>query len=84
MDGVGDNTDAFPEDASETSDTDEDGIGDNSDICPGGNDLIDVDSDNIPDYCDLLVDSDGDGFDDALSLVSSLSPFTGLVFSSFS
>ena len=66
MDGVGDNTDAFPEDASETSDTDEDGIGDNSDICPGGNDLIDVDSDNIPDYCDLLVDSDGDGFDDAI------------------
>ena len=31
-----------------------------------GNDTIDVDEDGIPDFCDLLVDSDGDGYDDAI------------------
>ena len=33
-DGVGDNSDAFPGDASETLDTDGDGVGDNSDAYP--------------------------------------------------
>ncbi|MEC8242749.1 MAG: thrombospondin type 3 repeat-containing protein [Candidatus Thermoplasmatota archaeon] len=65
-DGVGDNADAFPEDSNETTDTDSDGVGDNADICPGGDDLIDVDNDGLPDYCDILVDSDGDGYDDAI------------------
>ena len=41
-------------------------MGDNADICPGGDDLIDIDEDGTPDYCDLLVDSDGDGIDDAI------------------
>ena len=65
-DMVGDNADAFPNNANESSDSDEDGIGDNADICPGGDDLVDTDNDQIPDYCDLLVDSDGDGFDDSI------------------
>ena len=43
-------------------------MGDNSDICPGGDDLIDIDEDGIPDYCDLLVDSDGDGIMMMLSM----------------
>ena len=66
MDGVGDNSDAFPNDVNETLDSDTDGVGDNADICPGGDDLVDVDNDGLPDYCDLLVDSDGDGYDDAI------------------
>ena len=65
-DGVGDNSDAFPNDSNETTDTDGDGVGDNSDICSGGDDLIDADGDSIPDFCDLLVDSDGDGVDDEI------------------
>ena len=66
MDGVGDNTDAFPSDANESVDSDGDGIGNNADICPGGDDLTDADNDGVPDYCDQLVDSDGDGYDDAI------------------
>ena len=34
MDGVGDNADAFPNDPTETVDTDGDGVGDNSDAYP--------------------------------------------------
>ncbi|MAY13585.1 MAG: hypothetical protein CMB21_07310 [Euryarchaeota archaeon] len=66
MDGVGDNADDFPNDANESLDSDGDGVGDNTDICPDGDDLIDADEDGIPDNCDQLVDSDGDGFDDAI------------------
>ena len=33
-DGVGDNSDAFPNDVSESSDSDGDGVGDNSDAFP--------------------------------------------------
>ena len=47
MDGVGDNSDAFPNDANETVDTDGDGIGNNADICPGGDDLTDADNDGF-------------------------------------
>ena len=65
-DGVGDNSDAFPDDSNETTDTDGDGVGDNSDICSGGDDLIDADGDSVPDFCDPLVDSDGDGIDDEI------------------
>lgn len=33
-DGVGDNTDAFPDDPNETVDSDSDGVGDNADLYP--------------------------------------------------
>ena len=33
-DGVGDNTDAFPDDSSESVDSDGDGVGDNADLYP--------------------------------------------------
>ncbi len=59
-DGVPDETDAFPLDASETRDTDDDGIGDNADT--------DDDGDGTPDTTDAFpldptesVDTDGDG-----------------------
>ena len=34
IDGVGDNSDAFPDDSSETLDSDGDGVGDNTDAYP--------------------------------------------------
>jgi len=34
------------------ADADLDGICDNDDICPGGDDALDADSDGIPDFCD--------------------------------
>jgi len=49
-DGVGDNSDAFPNDPSESADSDGDGIGDNSDLFP--NDPLET------------IDSDGDGAGD--------------------
>jgi endonuclease I len=60
----GNNSDLFPNDASECIDSDGDGFGDNADLCPGFNDTIDVDSDNISDGCDDFIDSDGDGIID--------------------
>jgi hypothetical protein len=68
---VGDNADAFPNDASETMDSDGDGIGDNSDSHPFINNFLDSDGDEIPDLQDAFpadltqwVDSDGDGYGD--------------------
>ena len=71
-DGVIDTSDAFPLDATETTDSDGDGIGDNTDTCPNdaGNDadgdLVCGDVDNCPltSNADQL-DSDGDGVGDA-------------------
>jgi len=40
--GVGDNADAFPQDASEWADTDGDGIGDNQDLVDNGSCLVRV------------------------------------------
>lgn len=57
----GNNSDSLPNDPSECNDSDGDGIGDNSDLCPGFNDTIDVDLDNISDGCDDFIDSDNDG-----------------------
>ena len=37
-----------------------DGTSDAEDICPGGNDSIDLDLDSIPDYCDESVESYND------------------------
>ncbi|MBT4059347.1 MAG: hypothetical protein HOE69_03470 [Euryarchaeota archaeon] len=57
----GNNSDSLPNDPSECNDSDGDGIGDNSDSCPGFDDAIDVDSDNVSDGCDDFIDSDNDG-----------------------
>ena len=65
-DGVGDNSDVFPDDANETMDTDGDGVGDNGDTDADNDTVLDVDEDsNSTLDCQLLVDCDGDGFDDA-------------------
>lgn len=42
-----------------TTDTDNDGVFDCIDVCPGSNDLADLDNDNIPDGCDDDIDGDG-------------------------
>ena len=74
---MGDNTDAFPADDSEWTDTDSDGVGDNSDDClnelaclcsPGCPDR-DVDGiantlDLFPNDPDEWSDEDGDGYGD--------------------
>ena len=49
-DGIGDNSDVFPEDSSEWIDTDLDGVGDNADV--------------FPENASEIADSDGDGFGD--------------------
>ena len=62
MDGVGDNADAFPNDANETMDSDMDGVGDNADVIPddGGNQTgvnTDVDeekSSSVPGFTGIL------------------------------
>ena len=69
MDGVGDNADAFPDDATETLDTDMDGVGDNADAFPNNAaESTDSDMDGVGDNADALpndatetLDDDGDG-----------------------
>ena len=71
-DGVGDNSDAFPNDGNETMDSDKDGIGDNTDAFPNDvNESIDTDEDGVGDNSDAFpndanesMDSDGDGVGD--------------------
>lgn len=60
-DGVGNEQDAFPDDSSETADSDADGFGDNADNCPvnSNEDQADLDQDGLGDVCD--EDRDGDG-----------------------
>lgn len=60
-DGVFDEEDAFPADATEWQDTDGDGIGDNSDAFPNdATEWADLDGDGIGDNSDS--DRDGDGY----------------------
>ena len=73
-DGVGDNADAFPQDANETLDSDGDGIGDNSDPNPNQHSDDDSDGDSIANIDDAFpndatqwLDSDGDGYGDNAS-----------------
>ena len=70
-DGVPDVSDAFPVDANETTDTDDDGTGDNADNCVvvANGDQADTDSDGAGNACDTDDDNDGtpDG-DDAFPL----------------
>ena len=57
--------DAFPTDASETTDTDSDGIGDNSDAFPTDpSETLDTDGDGVGNNAD--TDDDGDGVSDDL------------------
>ena len=71
-DGVGDNTDAFPNDATESVDSDGDGVGDNADAFPNdASETTDSDGDGVGDEEDVFpndanrsADSDGDGIDD--------------------
>jgi hypothetical protein len=46
-------------------DADGDGIGDSADTCASGSDVVDTDSDGVPDACDATPkgDNDGDGID---------------------
>ena len=60
-DGVSNDQDAFPNDSSESNDTDVDGVGDNSDMCPATMSLMTVN----PVGCALnQLDSDNDTFND--------------------
>ena len=53
-DGVADNADAFPYDASETLDNDGDGVGDNADAFPfDENETLDTDGDGVGDNSDF-------------------------------
>jgi alpha-tubulin suppressor-like RCC1 family protein len=71
-DGIGDDSDAFPNDPNETTDSDGDGIGNNADAFPNdANETVDSDGDGIGDNSDAFpndasetVDSDGDGVGD--------------------
>ena len=50
---MGDNSDAFPSDPNEWSDTDDDGVGDNSDAFPGdASETLDSDGDGVGDNSD--------------------------------
>ena len=71
-DGVGDQSDAFPSDASETVDSDNDGVGDNRDAFPADeSETADSDGDGVGDNSDAFpsdasetTDSDDDGVGD--------------------
>ena len=71
-DGILDNRDAFPNDASETMDTDLDGVGDNADTFPNdANETMDTDMDGVGDNIDAFpndasetMDTDRDGLGD--------------------
>ena len=62
-DGVDDVNDAFPLDASETTDYDFDGIGDNADTDDDNDSVLDTD-DAFPNDVDAWTDTDGDGLAD--------------------
>ena len=71
-DGVLDNIDVFPEDATEDKDTDEDGVGDNADAFPtNALETSDTDNDGVGDNSDAFptdgsetADTDSDGVGD--------------------
>ena len=73
-DGMNDEDDAFPYDASETTDTDGDGIGDNADADDDGDGVADT-TDNCPYVANEgQEDSDGDDIGDACDAENSETP----------
>ena len=62
-DGVVDNVDVFPNDPTETTDTDEDGVGDNADTDDDGDEVSD-NEDDFPLDPTETTDTDGDGVGD--------------------
>jgi cyclophilin family peptidyl-prolyl cis-trans isomerase len=87
-DGMNDEDDAFPYDATETTDTDGDGIGDNADADDDGDGVADT-TDNCPYVANEgQDDSDGDGIGDACDAENGETPavpsvgfvFTALTF----
>ena len=60
-DGVDNTLDAFPNDSTESADSDSDNVGDNSDNCvnDANFDQSDIDSDTLGDACDPDMDGDG-------------------------
>lgn len=72
-DGVPDDEDDFPDDASETTDTDGDGVGDNTDAFPNdASESTDSDGDGLGNNTD--TDDDGDGFSDQEELAEGSDP----------
>ena len=75
-DGCGDNSDVWPQDATECFDRDYDGVGDNKDAFPdSAYEWLDSDGDGVGDNADAFpfdasakYDSDGDGVPDATDL----------------
>ena len=63
-DGVNDNLDALPLDATETIDTDLDGIGNNADPDDDGDGVLDANDAFDTISLDGRTDTDGDGFPD--------------------
>jgi hypothetical protein len=60
-DGIVDVEDIFPQDKSESKDTDLDGVGDNGDNCPAiaNADQLNLDDDELGNACDNDIDGDG-------------------------
>ena len=72
-DGVDDKADAFPNDPSETIDTDTDGIGNNADTDDDNDSVLDGD-DAFPNNALYKADSDSDGMPDAWETKYGLDP----------
>ena len=84
-DGVTDDVDAFPLDATESSDRDGDGVGDNADVFPDdASEVVDDDADgvgSVGDNCPSVsnsdqLDYDGDGLGDACDVDEDNDGFT--------
>ena len=63
-DGILDNRDAFPNDASETMDSDMDGVGDSADVFPNdAGETMDADMDGVGDNSDVFPNDDSETMD---------------------
>ena len=73
-DGVLNASDAFPDDAAESADTDTDTVGDNADNCPNdaNTNQLDSDGDLLGDACD--ADRDGDGILNTVEIAVGTNP----------
>ncbi len=72
-DGVADNRDAFPDDPTETLDTDGDGVGNHADTDDDGDLLPDTEEQQLG-TDPLKADTDGDGVDDGLEVAQGSDP----------